>query len=94
MTPHPYSAALAEAFDLAQLDAGARQALAEADLGPLWRVTGGWRRNGTSPRLRKEAVAMLQRHGLLQASGPGGARVLTHLGRALAVRLSKGRRRA
>lgn len=94
MTPHPYSAALAEAFDLEKLGAGERQALAEADLGPLWRVTGGWRRNSASPRVKKEAVALLQQHGLLQASGRGGARVLTHLGQALATRLSKGRRRA
>lgn len=94
MTPHPYSAALAEAFDLAKLDAAERSALAEVDLGPLRRVTGGWRRNGSSHRFKNETVVGLQVHGLVQAAGPQPMRVLTGLGRAVVARLSKGRRTA
>ena len=95
MTPHPYSysAALAEAFDLAKLDAGARRAIAEADIGPLWRVAGGWRRNASAPRFKNETVAVLMTHGLLKAGGPQSMRILTDLGRGVAARLSRGRKR-
>lgn len=84
---------LAEAFDLAQLPAGAREAVRVLDGGGvLRRVTGGWRpRNGK--RFSGDTVAVLQRFGLVErATGAAPRLVLTELGRAIGARLSRGTR--
>jgi len=84
----PATLATAEAFDLAQLASGARQAVTVLDAGgSLKRVTGGWRaRNGR--RFSADTIATLRMHGLVESgTGRGPVLVLTELGKAIAGRI-------
>jgi len=84
----PATLATAEAFDLAQLAAGAREAVRVLDAGgSLKRVTGGWlARNGR--RFGADTIATLRRHGLVESgTGRGPVLVLTELGKAVAGRI-------
>lgn len=86
----PAILAAAEAFDLALLAAGAREAVTVLDAGgALKRVTGGWRaRNGR--RFSADTIATLRRHALVESgTGLGPVLVLTELGKALAARIAR-----
>lgn len=83
----PVTQAAAEAFDLALLAAGAREAVAVLDAGgSLKRVTGGWRaRNGR--QFKGDTVAALRMHGLVETGGSARL-VLTEFGKAIAGRIA------
>lgn len=86
----PVIAPIAEAFDLAQLTAGAREALRVLDAGgSLTRVTGGWRAR-TGRVFSRDTVSKLQQLGLVERGAAARpVLVLTELGKALQARIAR-----